>query len=273
MVASAPARCGRRFYFIQSYEDWSGPADEVRATWQMPMEKLVIAQWLEDIARQLGEPSAFVPNAIDHKFFERVTSPADRGSATVLFQSMERELKGSADAVAAIEKLRKEGLNLEVLVFGRVDPSLFGLSQPYEFHYDPPQAKLVELYNRAAIYVTPSHIEGWSLTLAEAAACGAALVASDIGGHRDLAIAGRNALLFRTRDIDGLAASIRCLVLDAPTRLQLAEQSWIDVQVFDWDVASCRLELLLTQGIECAEPLSSRILIEKHQSAAMACRP
>lgn len=266
MVSKAAPRCGERFYFIQSYEDWSGPADLVRATWLMPMQKLVIAQWLEDIARELGEPSAFVPNAIDHSFFKRNVAPQDRNPTTILFQSMERELKGSADAVAAIEALRKQGLDLDVLVFGRVEPSSFGLSRPYEFYYDPPQAKLVELYNRAAIYITPSHIEGWSLTLAEAAACGAAVVASDIGGHRDLAIAGRNAQMFKVRDVDALAAAVRELVLDVPARIRLAQQSWADVQVFDWDAASRRFEQILASGINHVEPLSSRIMIEQAQA-------
>lgn len=266
MVASAPAWCGRRFYFIQSYEDWSGPADEVRATWRMPMEKLVIAKWLEDIAGELGEESAFVPNAVDHTFFRRKTPVSDRGAATILFQSMERELKGSADAVTAIESLRNQGLELEVIAFGRVDPARFGLSQPYEFHYDPAQAELVELYNRAAVYITASHIEGWSLTLAEAAACGAALIASDIGGHRDLAIPGRNAKLFPVKDTHSLAMAIRELVLDIPARYLLAEQSWSDVQAFNWEVASDRFEAALIHGIKGLPPLSSRALIEGRQS-------
>jgi glycosyltransferase involved in cell wall biosynthesis len=175
---------------------------------------------------------------------------------------MERELKGSADAVAAIEALRKRHIDLEVLAFGRVDPANFGLSPPYEFHFDPPQSKLVELYNRAAIYVAASHIEGWGLTLAEAAACGADLIASDIGGHRELAIEGRNARLFTPKDVAGLADAISDLVQNPLERIRLSEQSWWDVQVFDWMTASDRLESLLTHGIGDAEPLHAREMIE-----------
>ena len=267
MVANAPLRTGRRFYFVQSYEDWSGPADLVRATWAMPMEKIVIAQWLEDIADQMGEPSVFVPNAIDHSFFARRLHPSERNPRSLLFQSMDRELKGSAEAVAAIQALRAQGLHPEVLAFGRVDPGHFGLREPYEFYQNPSQDKLVELYNRAAIYITPSHVEGWSLTLAEAAACGAALVASDIGGHTDLAFDRRNALLFPVKDVDGLSHALITLLEDNDLRVRLAEQACRDVAAFTWDVASDRFERILVRGPSAVRKLTSKMLIGEKQSS------
>ena len=71
-----------------------------------------------------------------------------------------------------------------------------------EYHHDPKQEVIVELYNEASIWLQASVLEGFGLTALEAMACGAALVTTDCGGYTRLCIE-------RHRGRDGLASAGR----------------------------------------------------------------
>ena len=47
------------------------PVDRVEATWRLPLQKIVVSQWLADLARdRFGDPtSVIVPNGIDLNLF------------------------------------------------------------------------------------------------------------------------------------------------------------------------------------------------------------
>src|SRR3546814_8277185 len=69
----------------------SGPRERVLATWKLPLEKLVIARWLKDIAIELGESTSYQPNAIDTAFFAMAVPPQYRDPPSVLFPSQDRK--------------------------------------------------------------------------------------------------------------------------------------------------------------------------------------
>ncbi|HVP30467.1 MAG TPA: glycosyltransferase family 4 protein [Myxococcota bacterium] len=71
-----------------------------------------------------------------------------------------------------------------------------------------PQARLVELYNRATLVVVPSRYEGFGLPAAEAMACGTPVVASAAGALPELLRAGGGGTLSRVADPASLAAAI-----------------------------------------------------------------
>lgn len=244
LVNRHPDPAARKFYFLQSYETWSGSEARVDETWRYPMTRIVISAWLEEIAEGLGVETVFVPNGVDLELFRRSTPAADRPDNAVLFQSMTRELKGSRDAVAALNMLAERGVALDLRAFGDVDPRELGLTVPCRFTKHPPQAHLVGLYDAAAIYVTVSHLEGWGMTMTEAAACGAALVVSDIGGHRSFAN-DTNAVLVPPRAPAALADALAGLIGDKARRVVLADEAFRSAQAFGWPAASARFEQVL----------------------------
>lgn len=232
----------RKIYFIQSLETWSGSEERVLATWRLPMKRLVISEWLRDIANDLGLDAVIVPNGIDLNLFRLRTPIEQRDDRAVLFQSMRRELKGSKEIVESLNALRSQGLDLKITAFGQVDPAVFGLEQPYSFHENPSQPLLAGLYDKAAVYVTASHVEGWGMTMTEAAACGAALAVSDIGGHRSFARPNENALLFSPREPVEIASCIARLVGDHHLRCALAQRAYSDAIHLTWDRSSAAFE-------------------------------
>src|SRR3546814_17648442 len=64
VVDLLPSSKGRKYYFIQHFEDWTGPAGRVLATWKLPLRKLVIARWLAEMAEEIGETTSYLPNTI-----------------------------------------------------------------------------------------------------------------------------------------------------------------------------------------------------------------
>ena len=77
------------------------------------------------------------------------------------------------------------------------------------------------LYTSVDIFVLPSYREGLPKSLLEAAACGVALVASDVPGCRDVIDDGANGLLVPPGQPEALAQAILRLMRDAELRRQL----------------------------------------------------
>jgi glycosyltransferase involved in cell wall biosynthesis len=67
-------------------------------------------------------------------------------------------------------------------------------------------SELVAVYAAADVYVHPSELEGWSLTVVEAMACGTAVVVANRGGLVE--VTQGHALLVSDLSVDGLAAAI-----------------------------------------------------------------
>ena len=70
------------------------------------------------------------------------------------------------------------------------------------------QRDLPRWYHMADIYISPSHVDGSSVSLLEALACGMPCLVSDIAGNREWVEDGVNGWLFRDGDADDLAEKI-----------------------------------------------------------------
>lgn len=246
-LAHFPRSRGRKFYLIQHLETWGGPAERVMATWRMPLEKIVIARWLEGIARDMGERARYVPNGLNFAGFGIDTPVAEREPGSVAMLYHPAEWKGSADGLQALERVRRHRPGLHAELFG-VQPRPNALPAWIDYHCNPAQAEIRRLYNRSAIFLAPSHSEGWGLTASEAMMCGAAVVATDIGGHREFCVDGETALLVPARSPERLAASIERLIADQTLRRILAANAHAHVQQFTWERATGELERVLSDG-------------------------
>jgi glycosyltransferase involved in cell wall biosynthesis len=246
-VAALPESKGRGFYLIQGLETWNGFANRVYATWKLPMTKIVIAKWLEKIADELGERSIFIPNGLDFKKFSLHISPESRDPNRAMMLYHHLELKGSKDGLAALALAREQAPDLTATLFG-ITPPPRNLPQWIRYYRRPSQERLRELYNEAAIFVGPSWAEGWPLPPAEAMMCGAALAATDIGGHREYAIHEETALLSPAKASKALAANIVRLARDNRFRCELAKRGHEYMQQFTWSRATEKLESVLRDG-------------------------
>jgi glycosyltransferase involved in cell wall biosynthesis len=70
------------------------------------------------------------------------------------------------------------------------------------------QAQLPRWYHWADVYISPSHVDGSSVSLMEALACGLPCLVSDIPANKEWVTEGENGWLFPDGDVDALAAKI-----------------------------------------------------------------
>lgn len=83
------------------------------------------------------------------------------------------------------------------------------------------RSDMVAVFNALDVFALPSYREGFSRSAMEAAACGAAMVLSDIRGCREIGSDGRELLLARPRDVGSLTEAVGRLVGDGALRSRL----------------------------------------------------
>ncbi len=71
-----------------------------------------------------------------------------------------------------------------------------------------PQKDLPRHYNEADIYISPSHVDGSSVSLMEAMGCGLPCLISDIPANKEWVVEGENGWLFPDGNADALAEKI-----------------------------------------------------------------
>jgi glycosyltransferase involved in cell wall biosynthesis len=254
-VAHLPPRKGTGWYLIQHHETWSGRARRVDATWRLPLRKVFIAPWLERRARGMGLTDVHrVPGAIDTQRFHVVT-PIDQRPHKVSMLSSDWAWKGRDDGVVALEAARRRVPSLGAVLFG-TGPRPLHLPGWIEYWHNPEQDVLVDaIYNASSIYLCPSHAEGWHLPPAEAMACGAAVVSTDMDGVADYAIDGCTALLAPVHDCAALAARLCDLLEDDARRIELARAGHDLIQRFTW--AASTEALVSALAAESAEVVTA----------------
>jgi D-inositol-3-phosphate glycosyltransferase len=96
--------------------------------------------------------------------------------------------------------------------------------------------ELERLYRHAAIVVCPSRREGFGVTCLEAMAYAKPVVASAVGGLRDLVVDGQTGVLVPPRDPPALRAALQGLLQDPDRRMQLGAAGRERArELFSWD--------------------------------------
>jgi glycosyltransferase involved in cell wall biosynthesis len=158
--------------------------------------------------------------------------PEPDGPFTIGFAGRLLEDKGIRPLVAAQAILRREGHEVNLLVAGTPDPSNPASMDEADLEAWRKQrgvallghvADIAGLWARCHVAALPSRREGLPKALLEAAACGRALVATDVPGCRDVARPGVSGLLVPADDAPALADAVRTLLLDADMRRALAQ--------------------------------------------------
>jgi len=85
------------------------------------------------------------------------------------------------------------------------------------------QKDLPRWYHMSDLYISPSHVDGSSVTLMEALASGLPCLVSDIPGNREWIEEGINGWLFRDGDVDDLAAKILYAIQNRKSFKQVGE--------------------------------------------------
>lgn len=242
-VARLPRSKGRKAYFIQHYEVWSGTARDVDGSYALPLALLTIAPWLTTLMRErFGRTvAAEVHNGIDLEVFR--PGPAREGRPlTVLMMHHDVAIKGIPDGLHVLRRLREAHPEVRFRLFGM---QAFPDAEPWMEHVrNPSREELVRLYQEADVFMSPSLAEGWHLPPMEAMACGCALVATRVGCIPVLERDG-NLLAVEPGDRDGLFRHMDALLRDPYLRRETARKGLATMQEYSWDIKAREFEQAL----------------------------
>ena len=174
------------------------------------------------------ERIAVIPNGVSSAVFGRYADSSPQ-TKNLLFVGQLHEFKGLDYLLSALPAVRSchPGVKLRVVYQTgalldryRKQAAQLGLNGCLEFAGSETAAGLAQLYSTAAIVVSPSLGECLSTVVLEAMCCGAAVVATDVGGIREQ-LDENTGVIVPPRDSGALADVICTLLADAGRRRRL----------------------------------------------------
>lgn len=237
---------GRKFYFIQGFENWSANDDVVFESYKLGLHNIAVSKWLENLVKQYDKNVKLIPNAIatDQFYIKRPIESRNPYIISMLYH--ENPQKGFDIAFKAIKLVKQKYPNVSLHLFG-VSKRPDDLESWILYTEKADINQLREIYNNSSIYVCASRNDGFGLTGAESMACGCALASTAFQGVFEYAIDGKNALLSPVDDIDALAKNIITLIEDNQLRFRIAKQGNIDISKHSWDRAIDQMEQVLEE--------------------------
>ncbi len=224
-VAMLSKTRGRKFYFIQGFENWSCTDEYVFETYKLGMNNITVAKWLSEIVdTKAMKKSVYVSNGIDTDIFYVKRAISQRARHSIAMQYRSVECKGSKYALETIRILAEKYTDLKVTVFS-MEHEPENLPSCCNFIMDASQEKVAEINNNAEIFICSSIVEGFGLPGLEAMACGCTLVATECKGTLDYAKHGENALISPVKDAWSMAQNIIELFENSDLRIRLAENA------------------------------------------------
>jgi glycosyltransferase involved in cell wall biosynthesis len=246
-------RKGAKAYFLQHHEGWAGFPDEVDKTWRLPMHKIVISRWLEQIARdKFGDTDvSYVPNSVDMTLFN--APPRVRQSRPTLgFVYNTIWFKGPGVVLKAIELVQQQLPEVQVIAFGTTPPvDYYPLPPGTKYSILPKQTDIKDLYSQCDVWLCASRSEGFYLPMLEAMACRCPVVSTKVGGPLDTIRQGENGFLVDIEDHDALAARILdVLRLSDENWRKMSDAAYSTASRYTWQDAAVLMEAALERAMD-----------------------
>lgn len=174
------------------------------------------------------------PWGVDLRHFSQTKRELGKANVITFFCNRSWEANYGVDVLAkafVIAAIKNNDLRLLLLGDGTMRSSIRsiiedgGMLDKVEYAGRIPQTQLPSFYHRADVYVTPSHVDGTSVSLMEAMACGLPIIASDIPGNVDWVQDGIQGRLFTDDDVEELAEIMLNLSADRAGLARMGEDS------------------------------------------------
>ena len=217
---------------------------------------ITVSEALRDFAKELGaEPSRVktIPNGIDESVFfprQRVTCRLKYGIApdthAIVCAGELIEAKGHHLVIRVVNELTKGGMNVELFIAGGVARggapfdteirqliSELGMDTRIHLLGWVNQEDLAELMTAADVFCLASFTEGWPNVVNEALACGAPVVASNVGAVPHMIPTNEYGYVVPAKDPVALYDALKAVLLREWNRAEIAEwgrsRSWDQV--------------------------------------------
>lgn len=247
-VARFPLKKGKKVYFIQDYENWFDNTNLINKSYKLPLKLITISPWLSELMKTKfkREITGEITNGIRLDKFIAPEKKEIKNSILMLYH--EQELKGSKDGIYALNMISKEYSDIEITLFGIYQRPEY-LDSGFNYIQNPPVDKLISLYQKATIFIFPSHQEGWGLPPMEAMACKCAVVATNVGCIRSVNN-GKNVLIVNSNDPESIYNALKKLLENSLLRDQIAKEGYMTVQDYTWEKAALKMDKILYKVLQ-----------------------
>ncbi len=157
-----------------------------------------------------------------------------------------KKYKSVDHLIQAMDVLREQYPKLKLDIIGDGDDKSrlealtteLNLNDRITFHGFIDEKEKAPLLQKMNFVVNTSSKEGWGLTVVEANACGAPVVAANVPGLRDSVVDAETGLLYEFGNIDDLTAKMRTFLDSSETRNAFRRNALAWADKFDWEKAA-----------------------------------
>jgi len=152
--------------------------------------------------------------------------------------------KGVQDLIFAFSRIKDTAPNAKLLIVGDgpYRANLENLAYQTDCHSSilflgqRNQDEVIDVLSATDIFVNPSYSEGLGISVMEAASIGLPIIATDVGGTREIITTDETGILIKARDVGQLAEELRRLCADAELREKLGKNARMLIErKFNWD--------------------------------------
>ncbi len=191
----------------------------------------VVSKDTQEHYSKIGFKTYHIPNAIDidslpktkKKMFEK----------QIIYVGRLSKEKGVLELLSIINELSTD-VNLIIVGNGPEEDKVKLASKQENIHYLgylPPE-QTIPLIRGSDILIQPSLIEGISTSILEAMACNTAIIATNVGGNKELLTNRKTAILVENHN--EILESVHELFSDATFQESIVQNALSEVQKYDW---------------------------------------
>jgi len=194
----------------------------------------VISKEAYDYYTKLSFKPIHIPNAINLK-----NLPQDedrRFEKQIIFVGRLSKEKG-IETIIEISKKLSNDINLLIVGSGPESKKIKKLSETLDnIHYLGYQTheNSIKLIRGSDILIQPSLHEGISTTVLEAMACKIPIIASNVGGNKELILDNQNGFLINPKSVDELIRKITIILEDNLLAKKFGEKSFELIKNYEW---------------------------------------
>ena len=225
--------CKLKYYLIQHDEDDPSFSGELKnfahRSYDLDLKKIVINKRMQE---RFFPENPIKISVASHVAGKVLNKPEERNNRVVLMQIREGADKGAEYAIEAARLIKTKRPDIDIIAFGNYKQNLPEFITHLGYVSN---ARYIELFNLASIFVLPSLVEGFSTPVLEAMSCGCVPVATKCGGPENFVDDQINGILVSIMDPQGIADNVIWLLENTNRRIEMAYRAIETSQKFSID--------------------------------------
>ncbi len=191
----------------------------------------VVSKEAQEYYKKFGFETYHIPNAIDIDSLP--TSEKKMFDKQIIYVGRLSKEKGILELLSIMKELSND-INLLIVGNGPEEEKIELASKQDNIHYlgylQPEQT--IPLIRGSEILIQPSLIEGISTSVLEAMACKTAIIATNVGGNKELLTNRKTGILVENHN--EILGSVNELFSDITSQESIVQNAVIEVQKYDW---------------------------------------